>query len=108
MRSFDVLFCSHVLEHVRDDRKAMSEMFRVLKPGGWAVIQVPIATHRTIEDPSITDPRERERLYCQSDHVRLYGLPGQSSAKGSILGPEENSQACYPVRSRSVRVVTRN
>ena len=72
--SFDVLFCSHVLEHVPDDRKAMSEMFRVLKPGGWALIQVPIAKHGTIEDPSITDPRERERLYWQSDHVRLYGL----------------------------------
>jgi SAM-dependent methyltransferase len=72
--SFDIIYCSHVLEHVADDRKAMSELVRVLKPGGWALIQVPVSKDGTIEDPSITDPDERERLFYQGDHVRLYGL----------------------------------
>ena len=72
--SFDVILCSHVLEHVEDDRKAMRELFRVLRPGGWAMIQVPLSSQPTFEDPSITDPAERERLFWQADHVRLYGL----------------------------------
>lgn len=74
--SFDVAMCNHVFEHVNDDRKAMSEFFRVLKPGGWAIFQVPLDTKSktTQEDPTITDPAERERLYWQHDHVRLYGL----------------------------------
>ena len=71
--SFDAIYCSHVLEHVHDDRKAMREMFRTLKPGGWAVIMVPISDQPTFEDPSVTDPAERDRLFWQSDHVRLYG-----------------------------------
>ncbi len=61
--SFDVVYCSHVLEHVHEDRKAMNEMFRVLKPGGWALVQVPVSKGKTMEDPSITDPGERERLF---------------------------------------------
>lgn len=73
--SFDVIYCCHLLEHVPDDRKAISEIFRVLKPGGWVLIQVPISKEKnTIEDPSITDPAERERLFWWYDHVRLYGL----------------------------------
>jgi len=72
--SFDAIYCSHVLEHVPEDRRAMSEIFRVLSPGGWALIQVPISNKDTLEDPSVTDPAERERLFWQSDHVRLYGL----------------------------------
>lgn len=71
--TFDVVYCSHVLEHVPDDRKAMREFLRVLKPGGWAVINVPILSEKTIEDPSITDPEERIRLFGQHDHVRSYG-----------------------------------
>jgi len=71
--TFDVIYCSHVLEHVPDDRKAMSEFARVLKPGGWAVIQVPIKSDTTYEAPDVTDPSERERLFGQSDHVRVYG-----------------------------------
>ena len=70
---FDLIYCSHVLEHVRDDRAAMREMFRVLKPGGRALIMVPTAEGPTLEDPAVVDPAERERLYLQSDHVRLYG-----------------------------------
>lgn len=71
--SFDVIYCSHVLEHIPDDRKAMSELRRILKPGGWAILDVPIAGETTEEDLSVTSPKERERLYGQWDHVRMYG-----------------------------------
>jgi SAM-dependent methyltransferase len=71
--TFDIIYCSHVLEHVPDDRAAMREFHRVLKPGGWAVLQVPITAPTTFEDPSVTDPAERIRLFGQDDHVRRYG-----------------------------------
>lgn len=73
---FDVIFCNHVLEHVRDDHLALCEMRRVLKPGGWAILQIPIfhpQPEETREDPHITDPKAREELFGQDDHVRLYG-----------------------------------
>ena len=70
---FDVIFCSHVLEHVMDDKKALREFLRVLKPTGWAVLQVPIMAKKTIEDPTVTDPEERLKIFGQSDHVRRYG-----------------------------------
>lgn len=72
--TFDVIYCSHVLEHVGDDRKAMRELNRVLKAGGWAVFVVPVKVDKTIEDASVTDPAERARLFGQRDHVRRYGL----------------------------------
>jgi SAM-dependent methyltransferase len=71
--SFDVIFCSHVLEHVPDDRRAMRELYRVLKPRGWAILQVPISTDPTFEDPTVTSPEAREQLFGQADHVRRYG-----------------------------------
>lgn len=73
---FDTVFCNHVLEHVDDDKKAMREIHRILKPGGMAIMQVPLNPNmeNTIEDPSITDPEERHRLFGQYDHVRMYGL----------------------------------
>ena len=73
--SFDVIICNHVLEHVDDYNKVMREFFRVMKPGGWGIFQVPVDYNNanTIEDKSVTDPRERERLYWQSDHLRLFG-----------------------------------
>jgi SAM-dependent methyltransferase len=71
--SFDILYCSHVLEHIQNDRKAMDELNRVLKPGGHAIVQVPIADGKTFEDPSVTNPAERKQLFGQSDHVRRYG-----------------------------------
>jgi SAM-dependent methyltransferase len=73
--SFDVILCNHVMEHVEDDLQCMRELFRVLKSGGWAIMQVPIDFSRseTYEDPSITSPEEREEHYWQKDHVRLYG-----------------------------------
>jgi SAM-dependent methyltransferase len=71
--TFDVVYCSHVLEHVPDDRKAMRELRRVMKPDGWAILLVPITADATFEDPSITDPQERLRAFGQEDHVRRYG-----------------------------------
>jgi SAM-dependent methyltransferase len=72
--SFDFVLCVHVLEHVPEDQKAISELFRVLRPGGAALIQVPPSSLAvTREDPSVTDPAERERLFGQHDHVRLCG-----------------------------------
>lgn len=71
--SFDLIYCSHVLEHVPDDRRAMRELSRVLAPDGWATILVPISASATFEDPTISDPAERERRFGQSDHVRVYG-----------------------------------
>jgi len=70
---FDVIYCSHVLEHVPDDLRAMQEFHRVLKDDGWAVLLVPIIAEKTFEDPSITDPGERLRVFGQADHVRSYG-----------------------------------
>jgi SAM-dependent methyltransferase len=71
--TFDIIYCSHVLEHVPDDQKAMSEFQRVLKQEGWAILLVPITAERTAEDPGITDPKERLRLFGKEDHVRCYG-----------------------------------
>lgn len=71
--SFDMILCCHVLEHIPEDRAALRELFRVLKPGGTAVLQVPILGETTDEDPRITDPHERLRRFGQEDHVRLYG-----------------------------------
>lgn len=72
---FDYIICNHVLEHVPDDRKAMKELFRVLKPQGTAILQVPISanTFETFENFSIEDPKLREMAFGQFDHVRIYG-----------------------------------
>ncbi len=73
--SYDAIICIHVLEHVENDRKAMDELYRVLKPGGWAVITVPIDFNReTYEDPSIIAPEERKKHFGEEQHVRFYGL----------------------------------
>lgn len=70
---FDLVYCSHVLEHVPDDRQAMREIRRVLSPAGRAVILVPVTASETAEDPALVDPVERERRFGQHDHVRRYG-----------------------------------
>jgi predicted SAM-dependent methyltransferase len=72
---FDAIYASHVLEHVREDRCAMSELARVLKLSGWAILQVPLDTQReaTYEDFTITDPQERLKAFGHYDHVRTYG-----------------------------------
>ena len=72
---FDVVLCNHVLEHIEDDHKAMSELYRVMKPGGWGIFQIPqdLSLEQSYEDFSITDPQERARHFGQYDHVRIYG-----------------------------------
>lgn len=72
---FDVVICNHVLEHVDDALKCMRELHRVMKPGGWGIMQVPQDMSRevTYEDPSIVTPEDRELHYWQYDHVRLFG-----------------------------------
>lgn len=74
--TFDVIFCNHVLEHVEDAAQCMRELYRIMKPGGWGIFQVPIDINRkeTYEDKSITSPEERAIHYWQKDHVRLFGL----------------------------------
>lgn len=71
--TYDLIYCSNVLEHIPDDAAAMRELFRVLKPGGLAIIQVPVQGETTLEDPTVTTPEERDRLFGQPDHVRFYG-----------------------------------
>ena len=73
--SFDVILCNHVLEHIPDDTKAMKELYRILKPGGWGVFQIPQDLKRatTYEDDTITDKKERAKIFGQYDHVRIYG-----------------------------------
>jgi SAM-dependent methyltransferase len=72
--SFDVVLCTHVLEHVDDDLRVMGELRRSVGSGGVAVVSAPLRLDRaTHEDPSVTDPAERERLFGERGHVRLYG-----------------------------------
>lgn len=83
---YDAIVCSHVLEHVDDDRRAMRELYRVLAPAGWVIVMVPIdlARPHTYEDPAVRSPAEREREFWQSDHVRLYApdIAGRLSEAG--------------------------
>lgn len=73
--SFDFILCNHVLEHIQDDSKAMQELYRILKPGGTGIFQIPqdLSRATTFEDNSITDPKERAKIFGQYDHVRVYG-----------------------------------
>lgn len=75
-QTFDFILCNHVLEHIPEDRKAMQEIYRVLKKGGTAILQVPLEQDRktSFEDDRITDPKERTRIFGQYDHVRIYGV----------------------------------
>jgi len=82
-QSKTLVWCSHVLEHVSDDRKALSEIFRVLEPGGQLVLQVPIRGETTSEDPSVKSEPERLKLFLQEDHLRLYGRDLKQRIEGS-------------------------
>ncbi len=72
---FDVILCNHVLEHIPDDTKAMQELYRIMKPGGYGIFQIPQDLNRaeTFEDDTITDQKERAAIFGQYDHVRIYG-----------------------------------
>jgi SAM-dependent methyltransferase len=93
--SFDVILCNHVLEHVPDDHRAMGELYRVLRTGGWAVLQTPLDGKRseTFEDPAVTTPEQRERVYGQHDHVRIYGLDLYDRLRGAGFVLELNYAA---------------
>jgi SAM-dependent methyltransferase len=91
---FDVVLCNHVLEHVNDDIQAMREIHRVLKPGGFAILQVPFFSpvpDVTFENDRITDPREREKIFGQDDHVRKYGKDYADRINRSGLKASEDS-----------------
>ncbi len=98
--TFDAVICFHVLEHIPDDHKAMTELLRVLRPGGEALIQVPLYPDQeeTFEDPTVTDPRERERIFDQSDHVRRYGrdFPRKLERAGFEVEWVEADSYCTP------------
>jgi SAM-dependent methyltransferase len=89
--TFDVVFCNHVLEHVDDDLLACSEFNRVLKSDGWGILQSPVyPLEATLEDKTITDPAERERLFGQRDHVRKFGKDYAARLRRSGIQIEEN------------------
>ncbi len=117
--SFDVVFCNHVLEHVADDRQAMSELYRVLRGGGWGVLMVPMDEGReeTLEDDSITDPAERTRIFGQYDHCRVYGRDYAERLRGAgfeveevdfaaVLTPEELRR--HALRRETIHVVRKS
>ena len=88
---FDVILCNHVLEHIPDDTKAMQELYRVLKPKGIAILQIPqdLSRETTFEDDSITDKKERDKIFGQYDHVRVYGRDYFNKLRGIGFTVEE-------------------
>ncbi len=117
--SFDVVFCNHILEHVDDDRLAMREMHRVMRPGGWGVMLSPVDDSRaeTFEDDSITDPAERTRIFGQYDHRRIYGRDYADRLRSAgfeveeidyfaVLPPEE--QKLYGLRREILYIVRKS
>lgn len=89
--SFDVIYCSHVLEHVADDSQAIRELHRVLRPNGWAILLVPIWADKTFEDPLVVTSEDRLRVFGQSDHVRIYGLDYVDRLRGAGFRAEVTS-----------------
>ncbi|MCU0416644.1 MAG: methyltransferase domain-containing protein [Cytophagaceae bacterium] len=91
--TIDIVFCNHVLEHVTDDIQCMKEFYRVLKPGGWAILQSPIDPNRstTLEDPTLTTPQQREAVHGQDDHLRTYGSDYADRIRKAGFVVEENN-----------------
>lgn len=89
--SYDVILCNHVLEHIPDDTKAMQELYRVLKPGGYGIFQIPqdLTREFTFEDNTITDRKERAKIFGQYDHVRVYGRDYFDKLRGIGFKVEE-------------------
>jgi len=99
-----VIFCNHILEHVDDDRRAMREMYRVMRPGGWGITLSPVNTERetTYEDPSITDPAERERHFgAERPFARLRPRLRPASLRGRLRLTRRSTTCavCRPRRS---------
>lgn len=93
---FDVVLCNHVLEHVDDDLQALREIARVLRPGGFAILQVPFfhpVPDETFSDPTLSDRKARERLFGQDDHVRRYGKDYPKRIEAAGLQAAENNFA---------------
>ena len=93
--SFDVVICNHLLEHVADDRVALGELHRVLRPGGWGVVLSPVDEERatTFEDDSITDPEERTRLFGHyADRLRSVGFEAEEIDYASRFTAEERTR----------------
>jgi SAM-dependent methyltransferase len=102
--SFDTVVCGHVLEHIPDDRGAIAELYRILRPNGVAYIQVPFADDRlTEEDLLTTDPEERERRFGQFDHLRLYG----TDLSERLAAPGFQVESLRPVRNMTAADATR-
>lgn len=74
--SYDLVICYHILEHIDDDKRAMNELWRILKNGGHCIVQTPFKNGDIYEDSTITSPEERENHFGQSDHVRIYSIAG--------------------------------
>lgn len=117
-RCFDIVLCSHVLEHIPDDVSAIRELYRVMKPGGCGLLMVPLKRGQTVEDPAVIDPQERVRLFGQADHVRMYGddFPSRLEAGGfaveivwpvDIQSREELSRLGIPPDSERIFRVSR-
>lgn len=92
---FDIIFCSHVLEHVQDDQRCMQELYRMLRPGGWALLQVPVDYSRdcTLQDDRYNTDTLREQHYWQKDHLRLYGRDYPDRLRRAGFSVEENDLA---------------
>lgn len=111
--TYKLILCSHVLEHVNDDRKALKELFRILKPDGTALIIIPVERESTFEDSSVTEPEERLKIFGQRDHVRIYGEDFinrliESGFKVKTYLPKdifsENEQIKYGIKIESDRL----
>ena len=114
--SFDAVICNHVLEHVPDDRRAMAELLRVLRPGGWGLLMAPLRDEPTDEDPGVSDPQERIRRFGQHDHVRWYNRDdyvGRLRATGwnievrffgDVAGATSGASACASATTASCSV----
>lgn len=100
---FDLIICNHVLEHIPDDQRAMRELYRVLKPGGQAILQVPLSEMigQTFEDFSITGEKEREEIFGQQDHVRIYGRDYTDRLASSGFGVRRINLALNSVYDRN-------
>ncbi|MEX2514254.1 MAG: class I SAM-dependent methyltransferase [Cyclobacteriaceae bacterium] len=96
--TFDVVFCNHVLEHVENDIKACKEINRVLKPSGWGIVQSPVYDiETTLEDKTVKDPSEREKIFGQRDHVRKYGRDyAQRLSKSGLIVTENHFVKTLP------------